>query len=782
MRRVVELRVHGVSGTPPTELLDRAEVRRVDQSGPTGFYRPSDPQQVRDHNGPQRPEAYLEGYAWGGLTSGAASRALWLLLLPFALVNLAPRLRPVGDVRSASAVQVLLTLSRLLAIALTATFTVAAAGVGVDLIAWQCGGEPGRCAALPQVVALTSWTPGHRLLLGLVLPLLVLGAVYVLSRATAARYEQIGGAADSDVASPDDVDPDLRHPWMWRGDYMVRRLRSVHLQVGLLAVVVLLSGSLVDSGYRRIVSVVALATIAAGALLLAPPRIVGRRARPPLWWLPRLLWVPTTVAVALVVWPLAADPRAVRPDRGGALRSYDALITWLFAGQLAIVVGMGAAALVLARRSSPSERSRQSFHGFGTVLVSALACLLGAAFSAGVYISAASWLTSGVLVPDLNGAPRGGEALLLPLSLQVTAVAFLGAAIICFGAGLAVAPRVATGWRRSSRTADLLGTYAERDPHNPDPARDVQLRKIFWRAGLVDSADTPLTVLLGVLTAGAVAISALLLAAQWSTGARAVVASIASASPLDTLGAYVIVGLLSALTVIAFMALRAERTRRVVGILWDLSAFWPRSVHPLAPPCYAERTVPELITRIRQHTGLQPDPFDRADYPLGAVVLAGHSQGSVIAAATVLQLTTSERAAVDQLALLTYGSVLRRLYSRYFPAYLGLPIVDSVARAVSERSSGVPRWRNLWRLSDQIGGPVEFDPDTLAAIQRPNRLIDRRLTDPPYRTASASRPAGHSGYARDPAFQEQVGQLAAALPTGAPASPADGSSTLLEPR
>jgi len=37
---VVELRVHGVSGTPPEELLDRQLVRQVAGDKIAGFYRP----------------------------------------------------------------------------------------------------------------------------------------------------------------------------------------------------------------------------------------------------------------------------------------------------------------------------------------------------------------------------------------------------------------------------------------------------------------------------------------------------------------------------------------------------------------------------------------------------------------------------------------------------------------------------------------------------------------------------------------------------------------------
>jgi hypothetical protein len=796
---VVELRIHGVSGSPPAELLERAQVepvrRRsgVDRRGPTGFHRPAPGEDPLDHNGDQRPQAFLEGYTWGGLTSGAPSRAFWLLLLPFALLNAAPRLRPPGGGGSTGAVWVLLALFRLLALTLTATFTVAAAGVGVDLLAWQCGGEPGRCTSLPPALALASWTPGHRLLLGLALPVLVLVLIYVLSRTTAIRYEQVDDGREpapadgitAAPATPEDVDPDVAHPWLWRGDYMVRRQRSVHLQVGLLAVVVLLSGSLADAGGRQLVLAFTLATIAAGASLLVMPGLVGRRDRPPLWWLPRLLWLPTAVSIAFVLWPLALVPSAVRPDRGGALRSYDSMITWLFAVQLGLVVLVAAAVLVLRRRTAAEERRRHAMAGVGTVLVAALACLLGAIFSAGVYISAANLLTSGLLVPDLAGAPRGGPALLLPPSLQVTAVAAVAAAAVTLLAVAAALPRMRNGWRRSAANAELLAVYPDRAA-DPLPDRDLEIRKTFWRAGAVDRAPAVLTPLLAVLAAGAVGVTALVVAGRFDATAEVVVGAIAGAATLVSLGGYLIVGLLTLVTALAFAALRHRRTRRTVGILWDLTAFWPRSVHPMAPPCYAERTVPELLVRIREHTGATDDRYERGGYPVGALVLAAHSQGSVIAAATLLQLIgrRDDEQVVPRVALLTYGCVLRRLYSRYFPAYFGTGSLSALADRMTTTEPAATRWRNLWRLSDQLGGPVEFDPTTLAAVVAGNRRSDRLLIDPPYLAAAGTRPLGHSDFPLDPAFQREVGFLAGVLgelrPGPAPGRADHGGDTLVD--
>src|SRR4051794_16408678 len=84
-----ELRVHGVSGTPPTalDMLGRHDVTCVAGDRKSGFYR-------RRIAEPSSTGTVLEAYSWGNLTSGGASRALWLLLLPFTLVNVAFWMRP----------------------------------------------------------------------------------------------------------------------------------------------------------------------------------------------------------------------------------------------------------------------------------------------------------------------------------------------------------------------------------------------------------------------------------------------------------------------------------------------------------------------------------------------------------------------------------------------------------------------------------------------------------------------------------------------------------------
>ena len=107
---------------------------------------------------------------------------------------------------------------------------------------------------------------------------------------------------------------------------------------------------------------------------------------------------------------------------------------------------------------------------------------------------------------------------------------------------------------------------------------------------------------------------------------------------------------------------RSLAGRRRIGVLWDVGTFWPRAFHPLAPPSYAERAVPELQRRLwwLHDNG-------------GRVLLAAHSQGSVLAAAALLQ--RDARPVADQVR----AGDLRLAAGQALP--LGLPGVRQRRRA-----------------------------------------------------------------------------------------------------
>jgi hypothetical protein len=84
--------------------------------------------------------------------------------------------------------------------------------------------------------------------------------------------------------------------------------------------------------------------------------------------------------------------------------------------------------------------------------------------------------------------------------------------------------------------------------------------------------------------------------------------------------------------------------------------FWQRVNHPLTRPCYGERIVPELIGQLSY-------------LALGSarwLVPAAHSQGSIIAAATIVP---ADDVGLPHIGMLTFGCPLRRRYAKNFPAY-----------------------------------------------------------------------------------------------------------------
>ncbi len=177
---------------------------------------------------------------------------------------------------------------------------------------------------------------------------------------------------------------------------------------------------------------------------------------------------------------------------------------------------------------------------------------------------------------------------------------------------------------------------------------------------------------------------------------------------VSSLSLYVVLGLSAGFVLLSSYVRRSEATRRAVGILWDLTTFWPRAAHPLSPPCYAERVVPELTTRIRW-----------ARRQGATVVVSGHSQGSLIAAATLLRLEESE---LERIRFVTYGSQLRALYGRIFPRVLGPGVLGN------DPTDGSPRFKDPMPdaprlLTTYHPRPPGRDPAT-DPEQRPKTLWD----------------------------------------------------------
>jgi hypothetical protein len=143
--------------------------------------------------------------------------------------------------------------------------------------------------------------------------------------------------------------------------------------------------------------------------------------------------------------------------------------------------------------------------------------------------------------------------------------------------------------------------------------------------------------------------------------------------------------------------LRDAGFRRQIGIIWDVTSFWPRQFHPFAPPSYAVRTVPELQERIAEATANDE----------GAVILSGHSQGSVVAFAAAASL---EESTTINLALVTHGSPLRRFYARFFPSYFTDELlIDTAGRLGSAASPADGSWLNFHRRTDPVALPI-FKP------------------------------------------------------------------------
>ncbi|MEW2414385.1 hypothetical protein AB0953_11765 [Streptomyces sp. NPDC046866] len=754
----LELRVHGVHGASPEELLDDPRTVRVTGDATAAVFR-----RAADADAESHPERYagrpvVEAYCWSRLTSGNGSRALWLLLLPFMVVNLAHWARPAvpDGAPPPRAVRTYGVLVRILALSLTLLLIAAACEVALDLLAWQCAGSP-ACAgsrSWPGFAQPGRWwgQPGRRLALAALLPAALTGLLWFLSNRTWSAYESQTPPADA--AAPAEDTPALGRPGFWYGRRIVARLRAAHTAAGLL-------------------------TVAAAVALPAArhDRSAGTPGLEAFGWAVEFL---LTLAAAAVAWVVCRRGRTeARPDH----RLDRAAVTWLPATALALLVtalvyacwsrpgwtssgrlpgdfafgllmlGQGCCTLLLAvvalrlHRLAPDPQTALS--GLGGPAIALLGCALGGVMTGGVAQRVADWL-------DVTGTGAAGAAAVpappVLLSWQAAVLPPLLLVLALLAAAFAVRTLLA-------RRRIAAGVAAEYPGESPDEDRSRRIAGARAAAALTDSAPwfvaaaSGTTLLLG---AGA-------LAGAWLTGqvpgeaARGAHPLLeAAARSAQDAGSWLIgVGFLLLVTW-GRRAYRDPAARRTIGVLWDVGTFWPRAAHPFAPPCYAERAVPDLTWRMTGWTGRTG----------GRLVISGHSQGSVLAAAAVWQLPPHVRRRV---ALLTYGSPLRRLYGRWFPAYFGPAPLLALHRQVD-------CWRNLWRATDPIGGPVAADPAEDVDLGP--------LADPLAYGRSTRHPLpapvlGHFDYQADPAFAAERDALLARL--AGPPAPPDGQEQQARP-
>ncbi|MBL7253514.1 hypothetical protein [Paractinoplanes lichenicola] len=792
MREVLEIRVHGVANTSPEAMLRERgsadpEVRLCAGDEQTGFYR---------RRG-DRDDATVvtEAYSWGQLTSGSRAkkdvqRAGWALLLPFALVNVALWARP--DVSRSRRARTAAYLVRLLAVSLTVAMTTAAAEMAMDEFGWQC--RDGCPRGVPGTALLREnefWHSGLRPVGFLMLvPALAATVVWLLARRSFSYEAEIPATppTPAEPASP------LERRFFWSGDTQVRRLAKLHLAAGLATPAGLgtLAAWKLDGPdpFGVAAATLTLVTFAVILYALAEREIwvrqpaVGGGADGTVAIVTALL---AFVGAALY---LVVPARAHLPGPPAPLTGFGAVAQGLFIGQFAVVLLLGAlvnnllrgvavvllvatgvtlgatgtaddwsprrvflavlllttltaAVALIGRFDRDREFNRPLWAGRSSAFFGGLGVLAGTFYSAAGTFWLAEWLNGSQRVT------RDDSQVHIPVSLLWTA-----AGLFTFALPLVVAAGLATlSVNRLRRTAQegLLTTLpdAPGNAHKRRRALDVAAAIATNR---FIGEKTPMFV--GWLGAVLVLWSVVGVAGSATGLTPAELITDSGVRPIlewFTDAGSVLTGLLMlVLAAVVGLAYRRPGPRRTLGVIWDLATFWPRGAHPFAPPSYGERVVPQLLTRI-------------CGTPGRAVVLAGHSQGSLLVAATVFQLPRDRQ---REVYLLTFGSQLTRLYGRLFPAFFGPAARHRLADVLRDDPAHV-RWRNLYRETDYLGWPIGTPAGLDVPVQDPEGLAPTggEVLDPPIRR--------HSDYPCSLAYQHARRTAVRALwaePNGLPAS------------
>ncbi len=617
----------------------------------------------------------------------------------------------------------------------TTAFVATTCYLVLDLVAWQAAQRGQLWSWLDWY---QRWPMGGRLALASVAVFGVLGGMWWLSLRTQGDYE----SRQSGYRAPDDARWPLSLTTMWCGGRPVSRQRGAHIIAGAATIMLVEALPRVSSATSlRLVVMAVSAVLAAIAVVLVllpwTDRITsaGKQAGKADLAVRALSWAAPAAAAVVAVSRIWWHPL----DTKVAAIPYD--------GRLQVVLfftAFGVVALlwltVLAQR--PWRQHDVMGAGLAAPGIALLATLISTIFGAALLLTVSNLVAK----PTVSTTPTPsalvattGNTLYVPSIVYSGGVAFFVAVLAALVFGIVVyfglAARIAAGIRTGTGPRDLSSLYVGRGAVIPErgarPA-DADARHAVaatWaRSKLTDYAAPALFSVTVPTFVVLVVDEALLLAKKhisWLT----------STANIGTTLAVIATGFF-----LAYLrsAIAKSAARKRFGFLWDVMTFWPRACHPFGPPSYAERSVPEVVTRIRRIVGdlsdgdgdpafalQQAEAIDAGALPRYAeahtsVLVVGYSQGCPIATAVVAQLPDLVR---ERVRLLTLASPARRLYGRVFPTYFGTAQLAALEQKLT--GDGRTRWINLIRQSDYIGGWVRTED-----YGKPGD-VDREIYDPP---------------------------------------------------
>lgn len=526
---ILEIRVHGVSNTPPHRMLglDADEVVRAAGDDDGSFWVPepevlaqlrASPDVAADDFRLPPPGVRREAYSWGALarlstvpflssTSGLLSglvRTFWVLIIPFGLVNAAYWARrldtgappdPGGTAASGPPCDRSLSggLVRLFGWALTMLWTSTALTVTVGTVAARCYVHSAGadvvyvCAALPaQMEALARWSPGARTAALAAVALVAVVGVGLVGLTGAVRFDRrVSASHGLDLAAHGGVPPGGAPSWPflsrtglwshavngWAG--WAYHVASGMALVGLAVTVQLLTWG-DTSAWPVVVPTIGFGLVVVlAAVRISTLRVEARDAGTA--WSRGLAWVVLALAAALLVGVLVP----LRDNRTMNARTEPwtlALTTWAVPALIGLLAVLVVGALALRTVLSAWWPALVA----GVVACTALALATGAAWPWWIGLA----LLAGYAVAALRApAPRRADGS-LPGRRWRAFEGWGGAGPAVFlslaaGFALVLSGAVATGtvaWLEAAaapeRTPDCSSAVAEQCAADVDPLRD----------------------------------------------------------------------------------------------------------------------------------------------------------------------------------------------------------------------------------------------------------------------------------------------------------------------